>query len=437
MGKTTLLYQFAQLAQTVNRPCLFLDGRHLDPSPDGFYAAIQIALALPPPTAVAVGNIPDALALMPGLILLIDTYELLAPLDNWLREMFLPQLPEQAIVVIAGRQPPPSAWRDDGWGELTRIVSLRNLQPEESVAYLRAQGVPESEVERVLGVTYGHPLALSLAADLFRQNTAVTTFDLKQDPDIVRVLLERFVADVPNATLRQALEVCAHTFTTDEALLAHCLGETHAHSAFQWLRDLSFIEQGPYGLFPHDLVREVLEADLRWRNLTRFRELHFQVRQYIIRQIQERSGPAQQVAVFALLFLHRNNPFMRPFYEWQSFGQLYVDLAGPADIPLIEALIVKYQGEESLAATRYWYGRSESTLYAFRGAGQVLAGFGHVLTLSNLCPKIWPPIRPWGLPSPTCKPMPPCVPETLFSTFATGWVPVITSSHRPFSTWGR
>jgi hypothetical protein len=379
MGKTTLMREFAQITAEASRPYLFLDGRRLDPSPDGFSTALQVALNLPPEDSPH-----DALATMPNLVLFIDTYELMAPLDDWLREQFLPQMPERAVVVIAGRQPPPAAWRaDDGWGELTRIISLRNLRPEESAAYLRAQGVPEAQIEPILNATYGHPLALSLAADLFNQNKAITLFDLKQDPDIVRVLLERFVAEEPSAVFRQALEICAHVFTTDEDFLAYCLGEENARAAFQWLRDLSFIEQGPFGLFPHDLAREALEADLRWRNPARFREAHFQTRGRIIQQIRERHGAAQQAAVFSLLFLHRNNPFMRPYYEWQSFGQLYVDQAQPADIPVIEQLICRYQGEESLAATRYWYGRPESTFYVFRAAGQALAGFGHVLTISQ------------------------------------------------------
>lgn len=378
MGKTTLLREFAHIAEEAERACAPLDGRHLDASPAGFLTALQLALRLPPETDPL-----DVLANLPNLILLLDTYELLSPLDGWLREEFLPQLPQQAIVVIAGRQTPPAVWRASAWRDLTRIISLRNLRPDESTAYLRGQGVPEEEVEHVLGVTYGHPLALSLAADLFHQNKAASAFDLKQDPDVVRILLERFVADVPNPIFRQALEVCAHAFTTDEALLAHCLGAAHAHAAFQWLRDLSFIEQGPFGLFPHDLVRELLEAELRWRNLPRFRELHFQVRSYIIQQIQQRSGLAQQFAVFALLFLHRNNPFMRPFYEWQSLGQLYIDAAQQSDMPMIEQLFRQHQGEESLAAARYWQTRPQATFYVFRAAGGAVAGFCQVVEIGQ------------------------------------------------------
>ncbi|NTU78004.1 MAG: ATP-binding protein [Chloroflexales bacterium] len=380
MGKTSLLREFAQIAEEAGRSHVPLDGRNLDPSPAGFMAALHKALSLAPDAAPL-----DALAATPDLVLFLDTYELVAPLDVWLRDSFLPQLPEGTLVVVAGRQPPASAWRaEDGWGALTRIISLRNLRPDESAVYLRDRGLSAQEAAQVLDVTYGHPLALSLAADLLAQHRAAGAIDLRRDPDILHLLLERFAAEVPDATLRQALEICAHAFGTDEALLARCLGKEQAHAAFQWLRGLSFIEQGPHGLFPHDLAREVLEADLRWRDQTRFDQLHDQVRTCIIQRVVESSGWAQQTAIFALLFLHRNNPFMRPFYAWQTFGQLYIDRATPADLALIEQLILRHQGPESLAVARHWLPRSQSAFYVFRAAGGVLAGFCQVLDISQL-----------------------------------------------------
>jgi hypothetical protein len=380
MGKTTLLREYARLAAEAGRTPITLDARHLDASPDGFLSALHIALNLPPEQSAL-----EAIPTLPGCVLLIDTYELLTPLDAWLRDRFLPDLPSNALVVIAGRQAPTPEWHaDDGWGALTRSISLRNLHPDESDAYLRAQGLTADACARVRAATFGHPLALSLAADLFGQQRRQPGYELQRDPDIVRVLLERFVAEVPNPIFRQALEVCAHAFTTDESLLAACIGAEHAYDAFQWLRSLSFIEQGPFGLFPHDLTREVLEADLRWRNLKRFRELHFQVRSCIIEQITATHGMAQQFAIFALLFLHRNNPFMRPFYEWQSFGQFYLDKAQPADFPTIEALIRRYQGPECLAIARYWREHPQATFYVARTAGQAIAGFCYMLDISRV-----------------------------------------------------
>lgn len=380
VGKTTLLHEYARISHDAGRVRVALDGRNLDLSPTGFLTALQGALGLPPDASPL-----EALLAADDPVLILDTYELVTPLDGWLRAEFLPQLPARALVVIAGRHAPAAAWRADGdWGALTRIIALRNLRPDESQAYLHDRGLHDDEIAQVLGVTYGHPLALSLAADVMSQNAALRTFDLKRDPDIVRVLMERFVADVPNPVLRQALEVCAHALTTTEALLAHCLGEADAYAAFQWLRTLSFIEHGPFGLFPHDLVREVLEADLRWRNLDRFRDLHFWVRNHIIEQSMARSGLEQQYAIFALLFLHRNNPVMRPLYAWQSFGQLYIDKATPADLPAIEAMVLRHQGEEARRITHYWRERQPSSLFVFRGAENALVGFCQVLEIGQL-----------------------------------------------------
>lgn len=379
MGKTTLLRAFAQIAEGAGRPWLALDGRNLDPSPAGFIAAIHGALGLAPEDVVS-----DALAAVPDLVLFLDTCELLAPLDAWLRDSFLPQLPENALVVMAGRQPPGAAWRaEDGWGALTRIISLRNLRPDESEVYLRARGVQAADAAQIRELTYGHPLALSLAADLLAQRRGAGVGELRQAPDVLNLLLQRFVADVPSPDLRQALEICAHAFTTDEALLAACLGRERAGPAFAWLRELSFIEQGPHGLFPHDMAREVLEAELRWRDPPRFRQLHEQVRGCIIQRITESSGQAQQTAIFALLFLHRNNPFMRPFYAWQALGQLYIDHATPAELPLIEQLHLRHQGPQALAVARHWWPRPQSTFYVFRAAGGAVAGFCHVLEISQ------------------------------------------------------
>lgn len=52
----------------------------------------------------------QVLAAEPSLhVILLDTYETLALLDKWLCEKFLPQLPENTLIVIAGRHAPTSA----------------------------------------------------------------------------------------------------------------------------------------------------------------------------------------------------------------------------------------------------------------------------------------------------------------------------------------
>src|SRR5690606_34276206 len=98
----------------------------------------------------------------------------LLPLDTWLRERFLPQLPMNVVVVVAGREPPTAGWRrDPGWRQLIQIVGLRNLSSTESQELLAKRNIPVDQQERVLSFTHGHPLALSLVADVFNQRRDV------------------------------------------------------------------------------------------------------------------------------------------------------------------------------------------------------------------------------------------------------------------------
>ena len=77
-------------AERVGVPVTHVDMRSIAPSPRAFTAAAGRARAA---------------------VLLLDTYETAGAIDGWLREQFLPDLASDALVVIAGRDPPAPAWR--------------------------------------------------------------------------------------------------------------------------------------------------------------------------------------------------------------------------------------------------------------------------------------------------------------------------------------
>lgn len=376
IGKSALLAEYARVARDAGALAVCLDGRNVDPSPPGFLRALQEALGIPE------GDSPvAALGQQHHAVVLIDTYELIGSLDTWLRESFLPQLPEQTTIVIAGRDAPTSAWRTDpDWSDLTRIVSLRNLPPEDSRAYLRSRGVLEDLYPTVLGFTHGHPLALALVADLLSRGEQ-PNFIPGQATDVVRVLLERFVQQVPGSANRQALEVCARTRVTTEALLADVVSPAEAPALFEWLRSLSFVEEGPDGVFPHDLAREVLDADLRWRNPEGFRDLHGRVLHSLVHRLQARTGREQQRAYFDVVYLSRNSPLMRNYYDWDAMSTAYAEPATPEDAPAILAMVRRHEGEASKRIAAYWLSRQPEAFLAYRSAGTELVGFGANLLL--------------------------------------------------------
>jgi hypothetical protein len=383
IGKSALLREYGRVAGELGLPTIWLDGRDLDPSPSDFLYALGQALGLEQDASPQA-----ALAAQPHGVLFVDTYETLASLDAWMRETLVPQLPSGFLVVLAGRDPLGTGWRaDPGWQELVRVVSLRNLSPDESRLYLDKLGIPDTQHPGVLAFTHGHPLALALVTDMLAREGGRESFLPEHAPDVMQALLERFVHQIPSERHRAALEVCAHTRVTTEALLAETIGEEHASELFAWLRTLSFVEQGPQGVFPHDVAREVLDADLRWRNPEDYRELHSRVRRHVVRTLQETSGREQQRAAFDLLYLHRGNPIIRPIHDWDALTAGYAEPAAPADLPDILSLVHRHEGAASAEIAAYWAERQLGSFTICRGAGGEVIGFVAALLLRQATPE--------------------------------------------------
>lgn len=382
VGKTTLLHQFESLAAEHDLPVVRLDGRDVEPSPPGFLRALREA------RGSEVSESPSHMSDLPAhAVLLLDTYERLAPLDAWLRETLLPQLPARSVVVIAGRNPPASAWHTDiDWAGLTRIVPLRNLRPDESQAYLAVRGISDDQHAGVLAFTHGHPLALSLVADVLSQSSGLAAFDPRHALDMVRVLLERFIQDVPDAHHRHALEVCAMAWATTEAMLAHVLNLEDGHDLFEWLRQLSFVEQGTHGLFPHDLAREALEADLRWRNPDGFRQLRQRITAYTRGRVLQTSVFEQQRILLDWLFLFRHNPFVKPFFDWTAMDVAYARPALPDDASAIVEMVQKHEGDASAQIAAHWLRRQPHAFLVFRNVEGERVGFVANIALHQATP---------------------------------------------------
>ncbi|MBX6341812.1 MAG: AAA family ATPase, partial [Thermomicrobiaceae bacterium] len=370
VGKTALLEEFRQLCDDAQVPTVFLDARQIEPTPSAFLDALRGALG-PGEHAAPLA----ALAAYPRVVLFLDTCETLAPLEGWLHESFLPQVPERALVVLASRTPPPLTWRSDaGWQRVARVLALRNLSPEESRVFLDSRGVPPAPHGPVRQFTPGHPLALSLVAELFRQRPG-TRFQPEATPDIVKALLEQLVQKVPGPAHRAALEACALVRIMTEGLLAAMLNLPDAHEIFEWLRGLSFMESERQGLRPHDTTREVLAADLRWRNPDWYAELHRRARAYYVARLHQSQGQEQQRILLDFVYLHRDNLVVRPYYDWSTAGQVLADAPRADDWPTLLDMVAAHEGPESAALARHWLQRQPEGVLVVRGPDEGVAGF--------------------------------------------------------------
>src|SRR5690606_18304392 len=164
---------------------------------------------------------------------------------------------------------------------------------------------------------------------------------LEHAPDAVQVLVERILRDVSDPLQRQALEICSHA----------------------------------RGIYPHDLVRDAVEADLRWRNPEAFRAQHSRVSSFMLGRLQA-SGPYdRQRAALDLLYMHRHQPLMRPYLQWKAMGTTYLEPASARDHDAILDLVRRHEGEGSARIAGHWLRRSPDAFLVVRGSGSAPEGF--------------------------------------------------------------
>lgn len=382
VGKTTLLAEFANVAQEHGRAVVRIDGRNIEPSAAGLVVALSRAVGADgADLALVIERWPA------GAVLFVDTYERLAPLDDWLRQTLLPQLPAQSLVVIVGRDEPAAIWRTDvAWAPLTRIRAIGNLSADDSRVYLAKCGVPPEHHDEAMTFTRGHPLALSLIADMLTRADRFAPSRLDSEPEIVRLLLETFVQKIPSRDHRLALHACVTAWATTEALLAAALDRPDVHDIFEWLGGLSFVEHGPYGLFPHDLARDVLYMDFRWRDPDAAYRVTGRVLAYLYERFARTQGLDSQRVWFDIIFVQRYNAALRRYFEWAGFGTAYAETANAGEHLAIVDMVERHEGRESAAIARYWLARQPESFHAIRSVGGDLIGFGANLRLDVATP---------------------------------------------------
>ncbi|CCH76930.1 putative AAA ATPase [Nostocoides japonicum T1-X7] len=354
IGKTTLLDALARRARAVGRSLQYLDARDVTPSETGVRAAL----------AEGAGG-SDAE------VLLLDGYELLAPVDRWLWEDLLPSRPTGSVTVVAGRAPPSPARRlDPGWSRLVRVHELSALDATESDALLAGLGIEAALRPHLARIGRGHPLVLAMLAEAAREGR--TAEALTDDPDIVSTLCAMLVDDVPDAAHRTGLATCAHATRTTQDLLHRVLGE-RAPEVWTWLGSRPYVRRGAIGLFLHDVVRELFESEFAHRSPDAYVALHRAVRGYFLQRLADPTEPHPDRAAAEILLLHRRGPLSEEAARLREGGLPVVSRAAPEDLDGIVRLIESWEGPTSARLARRWATEQPEGVYRVRSDAGVEA----------------------------------------------------------------
>lgn len=347
IGKTTLLDAAARRAEAAGYPTVYLDARDVECSAAAISERIQPRLA---------NGHPEPL-------LLVDGFELLAPLERWFRTELLPSRSARAVTVLAGRDAPTSAWwLDPGWRRLVSVHALDVLDDTESRALLAWLGVTD-QAPRLAQLGRGYPLALAMLAEVDRSGGRPD--QLADAPDAVRQLCALILDDVPDEAHRIGLATCAHATRTTQDLLTRMVGSDAGH-IWSWLESRPYVQRGPLGLFVHDVVRELFEAELAQRAPAEYAQLHRSVRGHFLDRMIDPGEPHPDRAAAEVLLLHRRTPLAAETSVLRDRGQLSVPRAGPAEREEIIGLIEANEGPQSADLARRWLVAQPRSAYHVR-----------------------------------------------------------------------
>jgi hypothetical protein len=371
VGKSMLLRAAAVDARARGTLVVALDGRAFEPTERGFLATLEDALGTPLPTIAAATG---ALAADARVLLVIDTYEQLRLLDAWLRQSFVPALPQNARLLLAGRDN-PSAWQRD-LGDLLRTVRLDSLSDEAAQVVLRRAGVDGATATRVARVARGHPLSLQLAAGALAERPGLPAEDAVLGPVVEE--LARLYVDGLDPMSRRALDAASVVRRTTLTLLEAMLPEDDAADLFGALRALPFVEISAEGLVVHDAVREATSALLQASDPARHRA-HRRAAWTRLRAEVRTAGRSDLWRYTADMLYLVENPIVRNAFFPSGSDELTIEPARAADRAAIAAMSAIHQGPEATAIVDAWWRSAPDAFRVVRDAAGVVLGF------SSLC----------------------------------------------------
>ena len=163
VGKSALVHAFSSQAQEQGASVVILDSPLMEPTERGFLLELGNAIGIETRSMDEIINgleRPSA-----RVFLVIETYEVFRLMDTWLRQIFVPALPENVRVILVGREPPTPGWLTaPEWQGLFSSIALGPLNSRDALGLLSRAGVSDKNSQRINRFAKGHPLTLKLAA---------------------------------------------------------------------------------------------------------------------------------------------------------------------------------------------------------------------------------------------------------------------------------
>jgi DNA-binding winged helix-turn-helix (wHTH) protein len=383
IGKSALIRAFDTIARNRKRVTCLLDGRVIEPTERGFLQELARGLRIDHPTLAKISRVLSA-APKP-VIILLDSYEQLGLLDAWLRQVFMVRLRAHVRLILASRFAPAPQWTESPeWRGDFRAFQLQPLGEPAALEVLASLGANPGLAREVAKFARGHPLALVLGG---RAATQFPSAGYRTLHSAISALAQRFLAEVEDPQLREALRAASVARRVTRSLLRALMPELADEAVFDRLSRLPFIESAPDGLMVHDAVREAIRDDLEAidpKAFQRYRRAAWQQLTY-----EAKSAGLRDLWRYTadLIFLIRN-PVVREAFFPGDVAKFYVEPAGPADASQIQKIVAVHDGEASVRIVERWWRHLARAFYVVRDTPGEVAGFYYLFDPRDAVPTV-------------------------------------------------
>jgi hypothetical protein len=372
IGKSSLLNAFVTESRARGAKVVSLDCRTVQPSEKGLLEALSRELD---EAFLSVESFAGYLGQYDQrVVLTLDTYELFRLLDTWLRQVFIPALPDHVRSFFFGREAPITAWlTTPGWQGLFRSLRLGSLDPQAAMDLLFQAGMEPSQVERINRFAKGHPLALKLAASAITERPDLTLDGAGSRP-VVEELAHIYLKDIRDPRMRRLLEAASVIRRTTRSLLSAMLPDLDPQEAYDHLSSLPFVESSHDGLIVHDTVRYAIEAMFQASDPSQYHTC----RRLAWRQLRTELNTAGKQDLWRYtadtIYLIQQPTVRDAFFP--NDAHLYaIEMAQPAHRADIRAITERHDGPVSATVMDYWWQHRPTSFFIVRDSDDHVAGY--------------------------------------------------------------
>ncbi|RIX47265.1 ATP-binding protein [Paenibacillus nanensis] len=274
-----------------------------------------------------------------GIFLLIDTFENLRSVEDWLIGL-LEQLEADIRIVSAGRHPLSGGWLRSGWTSFAREVPLAALPPSEVERYASRRGITESaSLSRLVQFSGGIPLAMALAAEVMLRTGDPGQFDRTEHGRLIEVLMVELLRDLP-PSVQSLIEAASVYWRFNEERLIAALNTEILTDAFRDLVQLPFVIRSENEWMLHDTVRAWALEDLIQRKPNTYEQMRRRALAQLLEE--ERLRPHLQKKLYIDKMNLHEHPFVRSTFFSGHLNLVELRECQQSDLPTIERLYLHY-----------------------------------------------------------------------------------------------